>query len=795
MPFIVTSRQIFKEIVNGSSFTDNPSVFDTFLKSNAISKNQAIYSVSLSWESKAQIGIDFTISGNTITRPNGSFIDDGFIDGDAIEIVHNGAATTSTRNISSVSDTILIYDSTPLGDEVANNIQIHGITDLTGVEFTYLLTENANTFTEANQQDGSVMQFRIDNLNTSFQLATFSANPITGENGKFECRKITVGQARVQEFEFKHEFINFPYFLDAERAAFEGGSNINILENSRCLKYAFRFKAGKTSQNPNERKFVFETENLGNTGGFDENFNGNTAAFAVESITYTDTGANIIDSLDVLNDTNVEILVNSPTGINLDANHKVIVYFSKLPEDNDIDQSKTFEENFVVDSLLTERGAGAVSSTAIEDLIVTAGTPASDQLKVNFTMRFNASQQAMLNDGDSYIISVEVDDLNNLNTFTTNARADVNTVTKSADVEGLFTVTEFGYYRQDMEAGIDTPFSDFKGWNEDMILQDLTFGLDTALSAKIQDLTFRLVAFNTVTESFFEIYSNKTDLETAVQDNNGVQQINIESDLNYNLPNGDNFKRSYLENNGTLGTLQLYRWRFPFRLSYADYLPLNDVDGVFFDNSQPLNGLNQKLSNYSGVNDYEIRVFVEANVSNDDFASVTLYRSRLPFIEVYDYEEDAATQYSSANIELQTLSGLPFPTQEISRNQDTLIKATCVFSTPVLVSDVLNGVLRLEEFENGGNSKIQETDSLIIPLNANLIQPLSGETKLKVTNNLTEVVFEGVITEQVAQALPSTNYSVSVRPFKQLITINPDAKVTEDDVTKDTEDGTEKEIE
>ena len=136
MSFIVTSRKFFKEVVNGPSFASATGVFDTFLKANSITKNQALFEVSLSWNSKAQNGIPFTITGNTITRPNGSFITDGFISGDSIEIVHNSGASTSTRIISSVSDTTIIYDSTALATETAINIEIHGVTDLTGVEFT-----------------------------------------------------------------------------------------------------------------------------------------------------------------------------------------------------------------------------------------------------------------------------------------------------------------------------------------------------------------------------------------------------------------------------------------------------------------------------------------------------------------------------------------------------------------------------------------------------------------------------------------------------------------------------------
>ena len=200
-----------------------------------------------------------------------------------------------------------------------------------------------------------------------------------------------------------------------------------------------------------------------------------------------------------------------------------------------------------------------------------------------------------------------------------------------------------------------------------------------------------------------------------------------------------------------------------------------------------MDGLNQQLSNYSGVNDYEIRVFIDANVSNDDFATTTLYRERLPYIQVFDYEENAASMYSGADIKLQTIAGVDLPDQTINRNQDTLVKAVFTLSPALTGSEVFNGVLRLEEFENGGNSKIEETDSIITPKTENLIQPLTGQTKLKITNTATEVILEGRIKKETAENLPSTNYTISSRPFKQFSFISPDAKVTEAAETKETE--------
>ena len=87
------------------------------------------------------------------------------------------------------------------------------------------------------------MQFRVDNIDTptpnAFKVAQFSANPITGQNGSFQVRKVSSGGGRVQQFEFKHNFKNFPYFLDSERASFEGGANIGLLKDGGSLKYSF----------------------------------------------------------------------------------------------------------------------------------------------------------------------------------------------------------------------------------------------------------------------------------------------------------------------------------------------------------------------------------------------------------------------------------------------------------------------------------------------------------------------------------------------------------------------------
>lgn len=797
MAFLVTDRQFFQEVVNGPSFSIGSPV--NYYRSNAMGKNKTIFDLEISWSSEAELGIPFDIVGNTITRPSGSFLADGFIDGDAIQIVHNAGGTTSSRNITSVNDTILVYDGAAVGDESATDIEIHGVTDLQGAEFTYNLIENNDAFQEPNLQDGSLMQWKVEAIDSptpgAFKDGAYSANPVTGKTGSWKCKTVTSANPRIKKFQFEHEFRNFPFFLDAERAQFVGDNNINILQNGGSLRYVFRFKAGATSLNPNERKFVFETTTLGNTGGFDETYNGGQPNIIINTIEYFDDASGLqISALQADKKTNVQVVLQrTNTNIDLDADHRLVAYFSKLPVPNDIDPNEDFETNFVIDSLYTTRNAAAVSSTAIENLLVTPGSDPNAELNVNFSVNFNASQLAKLQNGDDFILSFEVDDINNAGLKTTNARTNVNKIIRDNDVSGLFVPKSMGFFRHDMDVDVSDPYTDYKGWDEDQVLLEYKFGLDTALNSKIQDITFRLVAFETASEDYFQIYSQSIDLSTFPV-NAGVQQFFLNFDSAYNLPQSTQFRKIQLFNDGTDGTKQLYTFRFPFRLSYMDYDSLPDADGIFFDNTQPNDGLNQKISNYSGKNGYQIKVLIEANCSDDDFANTTLYVDRSPDIAVYDYDEDAGGTYSSASIELLTISEILLPDQEIQRSQDTLVRGTCVFSTPISPTENMNGILRLEKFENGGIFKIEELSSIYGKSPSNLLEPLNGLTLTKVTNNGTNVEFEGRILKDVAAGLPDGQYTISVRPFRPLEAL-VSGKVTESGAQKLTEAGGFKVIE
>jgi hypothetical protein len=72
----------------------------------------------------------------------------------------------------------------------------------------------------------------------------------------------------------------------------------------------------------------------------------------------------------------------------------------------------------------------------------------------------------------------------------------------------------------------------------------------------------------------------------------------------------------------------------PYRISWQEWIANLNVDSVFYDTSEQHKGLNQHSSRFSGVSGYDIRIMLEAKVS--DPSGITTYRSISPATVIND---------------------------------------------------------------------------------------------------------------------------------------------------------------
>ncbi|PHR23618.1 MAG: hypothetical protein COA36_16945 [Desulfotalea sp.] len=160
------------------------------------------------------------------------------------------------------------------------------------------------------------------------------------------------------------------------------------------------------------------------------------------------------------------------------------------------------------------------------------------------------------------------------------------------------------------------------------------------IDVNLDSLDIKLVAFNTVTNSWFDIRSLNVDLSSQVLVND-VQNINLNSTRGYILEDSDIFNSLELVNIGNDGVYESYQLTVGYKIAWQDWLELIGADTVFYNPQKDHDGLNNNSSSYSFTNDYRVRVLISANLSVNGIA--TNYVVSSGDFQAYNYSTDDLT--------------------------------------------------------------------------------------------------------------------------------------------------------
>ena len=244
---------------------------------------------------------------------------------------------------------------------------------------------------------------------------------------------------------------------------------------------------------------------------------------------------------------------------------------------------------------------------------------------------------------------------------------------------------------------------------------------------------------------------------------------NINTTRGFNLVNGSQFNNAVLT---TLGpglrgpiNVDQYELKLGIKANFEDWISQPDANTVFYNVSEPNNGLNKNSSNYSLKNGYELVVIVESDVAvlvgSGIFGLSTLI-TNYQFLSqphaYYNYNLDDNVTPDWA-VEIITLDENGANTSGILQTSiNTTVKA--IF-TPVGGSTNLTnpyGIIRLNQ--NGGNIQtIFELSSIRESVLNNPLIPLVGESYTKLVDDNSTVVLECLIDGSLLDA--SVNYDLS----------------------------------
>ena len=679
MPISTTilSHKYFNQFTNNEDFLANTSDFTENLAGSAIEAIKVVTQIEISWQAVASQSNPWTFLKNTgtdwtITRANGSFFDDGFWVSAYcfLDTVNGGVGNITIDTISNDGRILNVTADAPTGvaDGTFDIFRLYPIASdasnlLTSLIYGFGIIGENETYNKLSKVSGNKQEYYFTPISASDVAGKAKGTYNDWVSGSSTCKSIVASDVYTQAFEIAHIFRVEPHYLDGDLDNLQDNV-LPDLFNTNSLKYAFDVEFRIALSNPNKSiKATYESIK-GSVGWYNQNFNGFDNDYQIESIVYEDSATtDSTDGLQISSKTKATITVSKLSGV-LAVGQRAGVFVSYLPTQSEYQNTvTTLQENYLLDSLYhTEGDSAEVGTGVIKSL---DSSIVSGNLVIVAEFEYTTAQQLRLTTESNYLLAVQMADsaLSAGNSDRVNLIADVQSYQKGAFIEGLFNITDFGYLVNGQDLSDESALIISEIWNEDSIAVKGAFDLDLANEAFLERIEFALVAFNTVTNSYFLLDSYFLNTANVIV-SGGSQQINISQSRGYTqVYESETFNTIDIEIGAKVGDLQGYTFNFAQKLKWQEWLFNSNADTVFFDSAEPQNNLNFKSSNYSGLNNYEIKVLVLANTTglNDlgqEGQGRDLYEGGNITVKDYSLSDTTYTVATVATLDPDTLTDL-----------------------------------------------------------------------------------------------------------------------------------------
>lgn len=637
-----------------------------------------------------------------------------------------------------------------------------------GVKFSYshLKNEDYQSDNLASFIDGSITEFSYAGLNNLPVNIDVLMNPNGIQSGmaieKTFIRKISYNETTgVGKYRVSVEFMLASFF--EQITDLETLTPPSILFNAGSLTDNFKLQVFPEWNNPNTSisNNLDHTERLGNTGWFNENFNGLDNNFKLERVSYTDASGNALQQLDYANPVNVEIDI---LGIkNLSSSSEFNIGFAWIPQDEDDYQNKQtpFHHNLLINTgKVSSQGLGVDGSfNSNEDTGATvfsgysSGDPKMD-LKATQNIMFSPSGADKItvkatfipnaffteffenrNENDrNYIIWVSVADHDLDINFSdrVSVLADYSSMLKvippSGEYQGM-TNQFIEHPQNENVVGVEK----YYGFVEDDVLSRISFKLSKDVGVNLRGMTFGYEVVNEVTGAAFTLEEYPVNLSIFPKNANGVQQINFDDVRGFKLETGNNknWVKILRDENNDIDSEAAYKVYFASKIRWENWIERDNVPIEFYDKYN-----NDWLDYLRANGDYTINFFVLTDIIEDGEFKVYKNAFEITFND-YDENLNITTEHkyyrdldnTVLNIGTDPDTGKPLGV--LLNNEFTRIEITYTHLTEDFDFAKMYAVTSLEIDKGAGEFEYRQLSSVWGREADNPLTPLSGETKLK----------------------------------------------------------------
>lgn len=679
MAFIITSRKFYNQ------FTGTGGGGADYLNTNVGDKVTAVIEGYFFWavESK-NLTFDSATKKISFTSQfeSTSFIDKGFNADDTIEIVGSASnpgpftiAEVSTRYITVVEAVV---------NEVAQSASIYGTTLVTAMDFYYNLVGNNEAANYISKTDkGSLQRYTCNGLDAAVAtpvdmiIATPSYGWVTDILTSGEISQVTVEGDGItdykQKFIITQKFYHAPMWSKDLLSNFVNRKAPAVYLDGNSVKHVCRID-GKYDYYSPDIAHTGEAANVsGRSAWYNQDALGGKPEYSLVGITYQDfTSLEVLPQLQVKDKTKVTIVLNSRSGKFVDVSagptdgSQFVLehYLCPLNEEDYIGTDTTMLENLRVDVKKFAIGDAAVNGgfygTDQQSLVnILATFNSVNQVTITFDIDYSAATKAFLQQcADSnryYVFTVMCHGLTISETRKTdqvNVLCDFNSATYDYRNDGLMGLHDYFHGYPFPNTDINE-INNVAGIQGDYFYERVPFWLETlpsgGVSPTLQKVKVQILATKSGEDDF--ILEEKIFDTSQVRKFDGIQDINIENDRGFILPDDSIYNRANLARRSDLdtGTKAYYEIQYGFALRYETWRQvIQDAFGGAIDVFKDVEDVVQAWERYSQGNGWAMKFRITWDVTGyDDF--LTTFEAQTD-IKVYDKDStsDAGPAFTAA---------------------------------------------------------------------------------------------------------------------------------------------------
>ena len=625
-----------------------------------------------------------------------------------------------------------------------------------GVRYYHNFIENNAALTYNDIATGSERQFKI---------ATADCNNGTPQNMiENGVKDYLIGNCTIngrgtstygQKLTIKHSTVLTPLFLESQYANLLLREKPDYYNIGNCLKHVFKLECNRDLSNPNDTQSIEFEERDGNTGWFNENYNGGQTNYSISNLVFTRVSdSEVLPALELTSDVDVTFDIDNTASTPFSSsNTKSIATFWQLPEENNYtNNGRNLQQNYVYDyaqhTLDAATSVGSTYNVSIKEFetVILSSSKIACRIRVGA----NITSQGYINENTNkrYLIGFIVE--NHALTRETSDKVhlliNVNDFSLQLfDTELISNDTVFLQHRftdvADGFASVDVfPTDDVVAYSEFNIDFNGLENDGINIVSVAHELVFKKTGFAEIL-----VESNSVNTLASVFLNGYVPLIDVEQNRAFKLSDGDFRKQITVDRDSAndSGTIFAYKSTYPFltRWEYWEALSgVNSPPSGVFDSALPNNGINHYWHRYQTEGytlNYRLRFTILQNGEQftQEFDSPLVTH---PFDDNPEWANHTIKSYDLSSVEL-VAGGVKF----LQTGAQTKIIASFekVSGTPPVIADVdivfwgivkekgtIQSVVRYSSvYSNNGSTWFSSTDNSNLVVKSKVGAVYTGE--------------------------------------------------------------------